>query len=379
MSYSIKIILHPEANKEGLHSIQIKLTYNNIRVYGKTDYKVSKSQFINGEIIKHANAKAINFNLKAKITGIESRLIDALKFTDNLSKEQLKAIIENRSFTPSKTVDSFVTEILRVNNFSEGRIKHYLSVKKKLLAFKEGLLISDIDVSFLQNFEAFLRLPDYNGKRLDTNTILTNIKIVKSIVNKASHLGLIENKLSAYKNPKYVQKIPEYLTEEEIRTFLSVTKTIPVQSIRLSGLYFLLSCYTGYRISDLYAFDQSKMVQNNMLTIRAKKNKQIVSIPIFEDLKNILDLINGEPLKITEQTMRTNVKEIAKLCGISRKIKVHSGRHTFGMLLASKGFRIEEAAELMGDSIEVVKIYYRINNSMLSKSVMEKFANKKTG
>ncbi len=374
MSYSIKIILHPDANKEDLQAVQLKLTFNSIRVYGKTAYKVKDSQFANGEIVKHPNAKQINFNLRSKTAGIEARLIDALKFSDDLTKEQLKAIVDNRSFTPSKKIEDFVTEILRVNNFSEGRMKHYQSVKRKLLAFRPDCKLSDIDVSFLQNFEAFLRLPDKDGIRLDGNTIHANIKIVKSIINKASKVKLIDAKEYAdYKNPKYVQKIPEHLTEDEINTFLEITEKITAPAIRLSGFYFLLSCYTAYRISDLYAFRQDQMIKDDMITIRAKKNKQIVSIPVHDKLKVILENIKNKALEVTEQTMRKHVKTIAGLCGITRKIKVHTGRHTFAMLLSKNGFTKEDAKELMGEASDIIDVYFRIYNPNLHGKILKVF------
>ena len=70
-------------------------------------------------------------------------------------------------------------------------------------------------MSSLKNFEAWLW-----GKKLDQNTIQSNMTTVLSILNKAEKMNLIERKqYKQYSKPKYIQKIPEYLTEKEIEMF----------------------------------------------------------------------------------------------------------------------------------------------------------------
>jgi site-specific recombinase XerD len=199
------------------------------------------------------------------------------------------------------------------------------------------------------------------------------MSIFKAILNRAATEDLIDLKQFAnYKIPKYEQKLIEYLTEEEIREFTKIVDTIKRDSYKLAGNYFLLSCYTGYRISDAKRFDYGHMVQNDMLVLQTQKNNNIVSIPIHTRLKNVLEFVKQYPLKLSEQKTREYVKEVCKLAGIKKHVKFHTSRHSFAMLLMKNGFTIDETAHLLGDSIDVARIYAKIHNETLNKKIMEK-------
>jgi site-specific recombinase XerD len=70
--------------------------------------------------------------------------------------------------------------------------------------------------------------------------------------------------------------------------------------------------------------------------------------------------------------MRKYVKELAMLAGLSRKIKVHTARHTFAIMLIEKGFSIDEVAQLLGDSRDIARIYARITNTHLHNKFKER-------
>lgn len=368
MSYSIKAILHNHVQKNGLQSIKIQVIYNRTKIYLPTDYKVKSQHFENGVIKGTPVCKQINFNIKSKINDIETKLLEAIKGSPSLSALELKKICEGGIISNSITVSEWVKEILRLYKFSHGRIRHYLSITNKLNAFQSGITLAQFDAKVLQSFETYLR-----NTKIDNNTIQSNMKLVKSILNKAANAGLVDaNKFKGYKNVKYIQKIPDYLTQNELEELKKFIISLPDNNYKKAGLFFLLSCYTGYRISDLMTYERSKVVKDDSIIIRAKKNKQIVAMLIYPRLQEIIDLIGDQQLTMAEQTMRNYVKSIAKICGLNRKIKIHTGRHTFGMMLANDGFRLEEAAELMGDTIDVVKIYYRISNPLLRERIRQK-------
>jgi site-specific recombinase XerD len=119
-------------------------------------------------------------------------------------------------------------------------------------------------------------------------------------------------------------------------------------------------------------FDYDKAVHGNNLTLRAKKNGQIVSIDIYFKLEMILEYIKDHKLNISEQHFRKYVKHIVFLCNIKKDVTPHTGRHSFAMMLMNKGFTIDEVAELLGDSELIAKVYARITNEHLNKKVKER-------
>jgi site-specific recombinase XerD len=199
------------------------------------------------------------------------------------------------------------------------------------------------------------------------------MKIVKSILYKAAELGIIEKvKFENYKAPRYSQPIPEYLTETEITAIAELLPKLGESSMKTSGYYFLLSCFTGYRISDAKRFDYDKHVKDGTIVLRAKKNKSVVSIPVHDRLKDVLEFVKRNPLTIPEQNIRDYVRDVCKLAGITKHVKYHTSRHSWAMLLMNNGFSQEEVAETLGDSLNVARIYARISPERLNDKIMSK-------
>lgn len=86
----------------------------------------------------------------------------------------------------------------------------------------------------------------------------------------------------------------------------------------------------------------------------------------------MLDYIHDKPLYMSEQRMRDYVKELAGFIGIKRNIKVHSGRHSFAMMLVEKEFTDKEISELIGDSELITKVYARVSNKVIDNKIRER-------
>lgn len=95
-------------------------------------------------------------------------------------------------------------------------------------------------------------------------------------------------------------------------------------------------------------------------------------MPIHSRLGKILEYCKTHPFCLSEQNTRDYVKEIAKLSGIARKIKVHTARHSFAMMLMDNGFDLEEVAELLGVNMRTAAIYAHISNKRLEKKVLDR-------
>lgn len=91
---------------------------------------------------------------------------------------------------------------------------HYKVIQKKINLFKPGLKFVQINLSLFQDFERTLC-----GKKPGRNRVQTHSKLLKSVCTKAAELGYLEeSQYKKYKLPKYVQKLIEYLSEEEIKS-----------------------------------------------------------------------------------------------------------------------------------------------------------------
>ncbi len=360
--YSIAAILHSRPDKNGLHKIQIRLIYQREKIYQKTEFKVKKNQF-DVEVINHPSASLINKKLREQKEKLEERVIIS-------GFSNLKSLVKKAEAEAPAVVDYIQTVVdLKTGKLAPGTLAHITAVKNKLPA---SLLFSDINIKWMDHFEAGLR-KEKDGRKLDGNTVHANMKRLKSLLKLARKDGLISREqFEDYQVPKYEQKLVDYLTETEIEKFQNLVFNLGESGMKRAGFYYLLSYYTGYRLGDSKRFDAGEMIRDGKIILRTKKNKQIVSMDIYPKLQAIIDYVKENPLNLSEYHTRQYVNDICKLSGITKKIKFHSSRHGFAMMLMSKGFSIDDVAELIGDSELITKVYARVHNESLSKKIRER-------
>jgi len=382
MRYSIQPELYSHLDKNGLKGVYIRVIYKRQIFKIATNFKILPSQFENGKIIKHPNAKNISFLITKQINEIEYRLLEALKINSDLENENILEILKGKKKV-STTLNDFIPKIIEQldGKISNSTKATYNTLLRDVNLYKAVIHFNDISVSWLNYFESHLRTKisatvntfDNENKKLHVNTINKKMKTLKTLLNRASEQGYIEKKsFEQYRIPKLISSIPEFITEDEMNALFLFSKAMKRPGHQLAVYYFLLSCYAGFRISDLKKFNYKEMVQNGTILIRAKKNGSIVSIPIYNKLREILEEIKEKPLYLSEQKIREYVKEVAQFVGISRKIKIHTARHSFAMMMVNRGLSLDDVAELLGDSTRVAKVYARISNNRLKKEILEK-------
>jgi site-specific recombinase XerD len=365
MSYSIIPVLHDYADKQHLHQVLIRVIHQRKKTYIKTGFKVKAEQFSAGKVINHPHKVKINATINRQLSEIEERLIDMIRKEDT---DNLKEVVSGKKSERKLLTDfirEFVEEVRPLR--SKATIQVYLSLATDLDEYDSKLFLDKINLSILNNFTK------QQAEKWEHNTVNKKIKHLKAFLNRAYERQLINlDQFIAFKVPTYIQKIPTYITENEMASFKEVCDSIKQPQMKMSGYYFLLSCYAGYRISDLKRFNHKEFVKGKKIVLAAKKNKEIVSIPIHTRLQEILDYCKENPMTIAEQNMRDYVKQIAKLAGINKDLRVHDGRHSFAMMLMERGFDTEEVAELLGITPKVAKVYARITNKRLEGKVIEK-------
>lgn len=365
MSYTISVQLNDYADKQGLHQVVIRVIYQRKKTYSKTGFKVAKDQLVGGKIVGHPHRVKMNATITKQVSEIEERLIELIRTESDIN---LKEVVMGRKSDRRLFTDfirQYVEEVRPLK--SKATIQVYLSLATDLDTFDKHLYLDKINVGILNNF-----IKD-QAEAWEQNTLNKKAKHLKAFLNRAYERQLVtHDQYISFKVPSYVQKLPIYINEDEMESFKAVCDSIKQPAMKMSGYYFLLSCYAGYRISDLKRFNYGESVKGNKIVLTAKKNKEIVSIPIHSRLKEVLVFCKDNPLTLSEQHIREYVKAIAKMAGISKDLRVHDGRHSFAMMLMDRGFDTEEVAELLGITGKVAKVYARISNKRLSKKVMDR-------
>lgn len=354
MSFNI-VFRAGKENKKGEVLIYIRVLPQDIDM--PTKVRIKKANWGKQKVIG-SQAALYNKILENELTAVKEKCLKVLARGHEITKEALQGSGNFYDYCQAH-ID------LNRSKFSKGRIMHLTGAMEALKAFAPSLSFEGLSASVLRKFEASLA-------GLQSSTIRSKMNMVLSFINAAERDGLIERaQYSQYRRPSAKSEIPIWLTESELKAFRGVVEALRNERKQNTGYYFLLSCYTGYRISDCKSFNPAAL-DSGLLIVRAKKNGEIVSIPVYPDLEPVLNYCLEHPFLETEQHARETVRAICSDAGIKKYVKFHSGRHTFAMRCLQKGLTKDEVAKLLGDTRQVVEVYARIINSQLHKAVMEK-------
>lgn len=133
-----------------------------------------------------------------------------------------------------------------------------------------------------------------------------------------------------------------------------------------------LSIYTGLRISDICLFDVSKRLEGNDVYLRMHKTGKRLYTWIPDWLAARLRAravilgplifrcgVTGNAKQLCDIWRNKRLKRVFKLAGpFEEKPGPHRFRHTFARFLLERGVEDTDVAELIGDTVEVVRRYY---------------------
>lgn len=231
-------------------------------------------------------------------------------------------------------------------------------------------MLDKITTEYLQNFIEFLR---QNG--LKSNTVRLNFQKVACVLNDAYTHELFDIRiLKRVKYPKRDRDKRTFLTESEVKRFAKVA--VPEKQDNVKQM-FLFSCLTGIRFGDLQNL-RWKDVKNSGRHLRLEfhqgKTDTYETLPLCDAAEKILRSIgrNGKSVfkNVSNPWANNLVRRWCKNAGIKKPVNFHSGRHTFCVLLLTKGVPIYTVQRLMCHSdIGTTKIYADIVGRTKSKAV----------
>jgi site-specific recombinase XerD len=125
-------------------------------------------------------------------------------------------------------------------------------------------------------------------------------------------------------------------------------------------------------------------------TNRSKTNTRS-SVPILPMAEEILEKYQDHPKLagtnillpvLSNQKLNAYLKEIADLCGISKRLTFHLSRHTFATTVTlSNGVPIESVSRMLGhQSLRTTQIYAKVLDTKIGKdmeAIREKYSNEK--
>lgn len=328
------------------------------REYISTGIKVREEQWDEAgkQVVRHLQAKDINFNLKKLIFETE------VKYRENPTKPDLEF----------KTFNLFYEWYLGQQPKLE---KSTLTAHKQTLDHLNGycdkLLWDKIDKRFPELFENYLL-----GKDLSTNTIWKHHKHIKVYLQHAITYGLFPDRLMQwpYRGFKIERKSGKKiaLTDEDVENIEKLELNSKKETVRDM---FLFGCYTGLRFSDVQNLQPKRHIEQRKEGYVVALDRMIkVDKPVQ---LRLYSLFNGKPQNIykkyydskkeflfpyiSNSEVNLVLKDIKGEAKIKKPLSFHVSRHTFLTTIAVKTKDVFQVKRLGGISkTETAMIYINL-------------------
>lgn len=240
----------------------------------------------------------------------------------------------------------------------DNTLKHLIAFQGKKISFE------NITVKWLENFLNHLK------KDLSNNSVFTYFKKINAALNQAVKEKIItENPCKYINGPKKEETEIVFLTKDELQKVIN-TDFFDNESKNA----FLLSCYTGLRISDIQVLKWNH-IKNDRIQLIQTKTKNSVYIPLN---KNAISLLSKQKqnkefvfkLSNYDSSVNRTVKKLITKAEIGKEIHFHCARHTFATLLVTSGVNIFTISKLMGHKdIKSTLVYAKVIDEEKEKAV----------
>jgi integrase len=275
-------------------------------------------------------------------------------------------------------------EALLGNGFEPNTLKGYKTTVKHLSSFiklnfkNDDLPINELNHEFIVGFEFYLR----SSRKISLVSAAKYIKNLKKIVNSCiAHDWIPKNPFANYKSKaKAGERV--YLSQNELTCVY--LKQFTIERLAQVKDIFLFCCYTGLAYADIKKLKRQEIglgIDGGFwIFTKRKKTDTSTRVPLLEIAVEILNKYKNHPHceaegtllpVLSNQKMNAYLKEIADLCGITKKLTFHIARHTFATTVTlSNGVPIETVSKMLGHTnIKTTQHYAKILDIKVSNDM----------
>jgi integrase/recombinase XerD len=351
-NFTVKAILRTDKRKmDGTCPVNYRVTINSV-VLKLTSGEYSEESDWNAKdgFFKGSKSSIQNSLLDNEMSRIKDYLREQRSIGTYLDIELVK------SFYSTKDSDDFYEYYdkfceKKFMELSEGTQYHYVLLRKRLKQFKKEIKLSQINLSFIEKFDNCLSTKFNTGN----SGRWSRHKNLKAVIGNALKKNLV--KKNPYDEFKLTQEEPkiEYLNRIELKLIEKIRfSNFPRgEGLNITRDIFLFSCYTGLRYSDVICLCKNDVKDGKNISMRMQKTKNIVQVPMSDKAKIILErYISSDNDTIFPNrcnvTVNRDLKTIASLCKIKKKVHFHMARHTFASTMANSDVNSFKIMKLLG-------------------------------
>lgn len=396
MLYTYKILSNGES------PLVIRLTQNKKRKYVRLNITLKPEHWdTKRNKLKSScpNKEYIENIIIEKLSKFQKQVLEFQSIGKDYSLNQLIEVIENKplkNITVGQYLQSIIHSLIKENKI--GNATHYQALYNSLGRHTkiDQLEFVDIDVSFLNKFEAYFRNIGNRG-----NSISIKMRTLKAVYNKAIKDNIIKRDyypFDEYNVSKLKESTPKRsITKEDIQKIISLDVTTiskrPQSLLQFSKDLFLFS-YLGCGINmvDMAYLKKSDINSSRIVYKRHKTGKQISFLlqsyaleimqkyrdynndyifPILDDSVHITAEQQFRRIKKVTYVVNKNLKKIGESINLSIPLTTYVARHSFATILKRSGINVAIISEALGHSdLKTTQIYLNsFENSQMDEAM----------
>lgn len=305
-----------------------------------------------------------------------------------ITAEILKNLFYGESQTPKMLLEVFKEhnikyreligkDVVKATVLRYERTVRYLEEFLKKEYQLNDIPLYNINHEFISNFEFFIKT-EKNCAQNATVKYLKNLK--KIIILALTNKWMTDNPFSGIRF-KQTQSNREFLSEEELHIIME--KKFKIPRLEIVRDIFVFCCLSGLAFTDIKHLRPEHITKGpngeNWIRKPREKTNNMCHIPLLDIPALIVEKYKNNPICVQKnmvlpvpcnQRMNSYLKEIADLCGITKKLTTHVARHTFACIALANKVSMETIARMLGHSdIRTTKIYAKVLDTTVSKEM----------
>ena len=379
MSARITILFTTRASKarsNGLAPIQVQLTKDGVRVSFSTGHAVKPSEWDSkNQRVKGKNNAYIEINnflnsVRARFYQLEKDLSDrGIGVTPQTLRDAYLGNLDClKDWTLMKVIDVHLEDLKGKigQSIAASTVWEYELCGRLIGLFiksrygREDMSIKEVNIDFISGFHSWL----LRERGMKQNTSTKHLKFLQKVMNIAVMNGYIPySVLGMYKVAREPVNM-EYLNEAELQKIIDFES--PLEHLVRTRDMFLFGCFTGLSYIDIKTLSREHFETDDEGRRWIKKCREktgvLSRIPVLPIAQSILDKYKGGKVLLPLQDnadVNRNLKDIAVLCGIDKRICFHASRHTFATTVTlANDIPLEVVSQMMGHTNTRMTCHY---------------------
>ena len=353
--------------KDGAGPIEVRVTQGRRAFYINTGVCVRPREWKFGLVVNRGDCDELNDRVAIMLKRVDEVVNEYLDNEQELNIDEVRKRVKSpdgrRRLKDAEDMTGWMAEQISMLDVAHGTRNHYRVSVAALVESGAMRRWKDLTLENVHKFDAYLHTikkhqTDAEVKAnkpieyISQATVRNYHKDIKALLARALKFGLI------IANPYDRMKGEIKRGDKETVEFLTDAERDRIEELTINDSMlatvrdvFVFQCYTGMAYSDAMAFSLDKCQQDgDRLTYSAPRVKTGVTfyIRVLPKALAIAQKYGGRLPQVADQTCNANLKTIANVTGITKRLTTHVGRHTFATWMLRNGVPIEHLRKMLG-------------------------------